>query len=183
MTRWPAVLASTILMASGSAVWSVPEAAGPQVVSPQSTGNDYGAVLNQDRVTCHNERLKTSGLMLDKASLSNVAAEGEVWEKVVRKLRAGTMPPQGSRRPDRQTYDGLIASLEAALDRAAAASPNPGHPLLHRVNRAEYGNAVRDLLALDVDAASLLPPTMRVTAASTISPMSWASPRCCRSAI
>src|SRR5439155_17277835 len=75
-----------------------------------------------------------------------------------RKLASGTMPPQGVRRPDATTYHGLTAWLEGELDRVAAASPNPGRPMLHRLNRAEYANAIRDLLALDVDAASLLPP-------------------------
>jgi Protein of unknown function (DUF1592)/Protein of unknown function (DUF1588)/Protein of unknown function (DUF1587)/Protein of unknown function (DUF1585)/Protein of unknown function (DUF1595) len=91
--------------------------------------------------------------------LEKVSEGAEVWEKVLRKLRTGAMPPQGARRPDQPTYDGLIAWLEAELDRGAAAHPHPGRPaLLHRLNRAEYTNAIRDLLALDVNVASLLPP-------------------------
>ena len=116
------------------------------------------AVLDQYCVTCHNERLKTAGLMLDKMDLATVADGAEVWAKVVRKLQTGTMPPAGVRRPDAATYDGLIARLSAELDRAAAAKPDPGRPLLHRLNRTEYANAIHDLLALDVDVASLLPP-------------------------
>ena len=82
----------------------------------------------------------------------------ELWEKVVRKLQARSMPPQGVRRPDEATYHAVQAALEAALDAEAAAHPNPGAPILHRLNRAEYANAVRDLLDLDVDVTSLLPP-------------------------
>src|SRR6185295_9736717 len=120
--------------------------------------SDHGGVLKQYCVTCHNERLKTAGLLLDKANLVDVPADAETWEKVVRKLRAGTMPPQGLPRPDRATYDALLSWLQTSLDAAAATHPAPGRPLLHRLNRAEYGNVIRDLLALDVDAAALLPP-------------------------
>ena len=139
-------------------------AASPQAAaSRQSRAQErppvaHGAALDRYCVTCHNERLKTGGLLLDQADRVNVGADAETWEKVVRRLRAGTMPPQGSPRPDRATYDALIGWLEPALDRAVADHPAPGRPLLHRVNRVEYANAVRDLLALDVDAASLLPP-------------------------
>jgi mono/diheme cytochrome c family protein len=116
------------------------------------------ASLNKYCVTCHNTRLKTGGLSLDAMDLENVAHGAEVWEKVVRKVRSGAMPPQGVSRPDRQTADSMVAWLETALDRAAAAAPSPGRPLVHRLNRVEYANAVRDLLAVDVDAAALLPP-------------------------
>ncbi|PWT82620.1 MAG: hypothetical protein C5B57_08370, partial [Blastocatellia bacterium] len=108
--------------------------------------------------TCHNQRLKTAGLMLDTLDLANVSDRAEVWEKVAQKLRTRAMPPQGVRRPDEGTYHALTAWLEAELDRAAAANPNPGRPMLHRLNRAEYANAIRDILALEVDVASLLPP-------------------------
>ena len=96
--------------------------------------------------------------MLENADVAHVANNVDMWEKVVRKLRAGVMPPQGARRPDDATMHALIASLESSLDQAAEARPNPGRPLLHRLNRAEYKNAIRDLLALDVDVATLLPP-------------------------
>ena len=109
-------------------------------------------------VTCHNQRLKTADLALDTLDLAKIAETPDTWEKVVRKLRTGTMPPLPSRRPDHATYQGLIRFLEGELDRAAAATPNPGRPVLHRLNRAEYANAIHDVLALDVDAASLLPP-------------------------
>jgi hypothetical protein len=115
------------------------------------------ALINQYCVTCHNEKAKTAGLMLDKLDIDNVGAHAETWEKVVRKLRVGAMPPQGMPRPARATMDSLAASIEGSLDRAAAAAPNPGRPVLHRLNRTEYANAIRDLLALDVDASELLP--------------------------
>ena len=91
-------------------------------------------------------------------ALQNVAGNAELWEKVVRKLQRGAMPPLGVKRPEPAALDGLTAYLEAQLDRAALASPNPGEPLVHRLNRTEYGNAIRDLLGLDLDVSSLLPP-------------------------
>ncbi len=115
------------------------------------------ALINQYCVTCHNEKAKTAGLMLDKLDVDNVGPHAETWEKVVRKLRVGAMPPQGMPRPDRATMDSLAASIETALDSAARVAPNPGQPVLHRLNRTEYANAIRDLLALDVDASDLLP--------------------------
>jgi hypothetical protein len=103
--------------------------------------------------------LQSGGLVLENADLTNVSAHSDVWEKVVRKLRTGAMPPAGVRRPDAQTYDGLAGWIESELDRAAAAHPSPGRPLPHRMNRAEYANAIRDLLDLEIgDVASLLPP-------------------------
>jgi len=109
-------------------------------------------------ITCHNDRLKSGGLALDRADLAHAGAHPEVWEKVVRKLRAGLMPPSGSPRPERAVYDGLTVWLESELDRAAAGNPNPGAAdIFHRLNRAEYKNAVRDVLGVDADVASLLP--------------------------
>jgi hypothetical protein len=95
--------------------------------------------------------------MLDTVDLSDVGRNPEVWEKVVRKLRAGTMPPIGRPRPEKASAAGFVSWLEAALDRAAAAAPNPGRAPLHRLNRTEYANAIRDLLAVDVDVRALLP--------------------------
>ena len=115
-------------------------------------------VLNKYCVTCHNQRLKTAGLMLDTLDPARVSMDAEVWEKVVQKLRVRAMPPQGAPRPDDAAYRDLVSWLETELDRAAERNHNPGRPVLHRLNRAEYANAIRDLLALDVDAASLLPP-------------------------
>ena len=108
-------------------------------------------------VTCHNDRLNTAGLSLEQLSLDRAGADAETLEKVVRKVRAGLMPPAGARRPERAALDAFAANIETAVDRAAAAAPNPGRAPLHRMNRAEYANAIRDLLALDVDSSTLLP--------------------------
>ncbi|PWT83077.1 MAG: hypothetical protein C5B57_07565 [Blastocatellia bacterium] len=118
----------------------------------------YRAVLDRFCVTCHNERLKTAGLALDMADVAQVPMNAELWEKVLRKIQAGMMPPAGVPHPDPKTRQSLTAWLEETLDRAAAARPNPGRSLIHRLNRAEYTNAIRDLLALDVDTSALLPP-------------------------
>jgi hypothetical protein len=113
--------------------------------------------LDQYCTTCHNQRLRTADLALDQLDLSRVAQDAPIWEMVVRKLRAGMMPPSGAQRPSSETTAAFTLWLESELDRAAAASPNPGRPALHRLNRTEYQNAIRDLLAIEVDAASLLP--------------------------
>jgi len=103
--------------------------------------------------TCHNDRLKTGNLTLEHE------VTAQTWEKVVVKLRSRAMPPPGNRRPDNATYDAIATSLETELDREAAAHPNPGRPAnLHRLNRTEYANAIRDLLGIEIDAASMLPP-------------------------
>jgi hypothetical protein len=122
----------------------------------QPTGNAQ-AVINQYCVTCHNSKLKTAGLEFDKLDLHRTDANAETWEKVVRKLRAGMMPPAGAPRPDRRVLDALAGAVENELDRATAANPNPGRAPLHRMNRGEYANAIRDMLAVDVDATTLLP--------------------------
>jgi len=115
------------------------------------------ATLTQYCMSCHNQTAKVGGLALDTLDLANVGKHPHTWEKVVRKIRSGMMPPSGSRRPERQILDALASEVEARLDRAAAASPNPGSPSLHRLNRTEYANSVRDLLDLEVDVTTLLP--------------------------
>ncbi len=115
------------------------------------------AFLTQYCIGCHNEKAKTAGVMLDKMDIEHVGESAETWEKVVRKLRTGMMPPSGARRPDRSAIDAFTSNLETALDRAASAMPNPGTTALHRLNRTEYANAIRDLLALPVDSTTLLP--------------------------
>jgi mono/diheme cytochrome c family protein len=126
-------------------------------MAQSSVAAEYRTVLNRYCVTCHNQKAKTAGLLLDKADVTNVAAEAALWEKVRRKLHDGAMPPAGMPRPDTATSKKLISWLEAELDRSAAAHPNPGRPAPHRLNRAEYTNAVRDLLAVDIDSRQLLP--------------------------
>jgi hypothetical protein len=113
--------------------------------------------LNQYCITCHNQRLNTAGLALDTMDFEHVEKNAAVWEKVVRKIKTGMMPPSGARRPERGVLDNFASEVETRLDRAAALSPNPGTPALHRLNRTEYANAIRDLLALDVDVMTLLP--------------------------
>ena len=116
------------------------------------------AVLNRYCIGCHSDRLRTAGLSLEALDAGHVAAGAEVWEEVLRKLRSGAMPPPGRPRPDRAVVENVLAWLETELDGAAARDPNPGRTdSVHRLNRAEYRNAVRDLLALDVDVTSLLP--------------------------
>jgi Protein of unknown function (DUF1592)/Protein of unknown function (DUF1588)/Protein of unknown function (DUF1585)/Protein of unknown function (DUF1587)/Protein of unknown function (DUF1595) len=115
-------------------------------------------LLNRYCVVCHNSQLKVAGLMLDKMNVEKPSEDPQVWEKVTQKLRTRTMPPAGLPRPDNATYDSLATYLTTAIDKAATADPNPGHPAAyHRLNGAEYTNAIRDLLALDVGDDSLLP--------------------------
>ena len=114
------------------------------------------AVLDRYCIACHNERLKTAGLMLDRLDAGRMVDSAELWEKVGRKLRTHEMPPQGRPRPDAPTYAAVSEAIEHALDAAATATPNPGRVAVHRLNRTEYTNAVRDLLALEVDGKSLL---------------------------
>src|SRR4029077_16154034 len=110
-------------------------------------------------VACHNQKLKTVGLALDKLDAQHVSNSAESWEKVIVKLPRRAMPPTGIRRPDNATYDAVAAWLETELDRASAAHVNPGRPAdLHRLNRTEYANAVHDLIGIQVDAAAMLPP-------------------------
>jgi hypothetical protein len=126
--------------------------------SPLSSHSPHDALLAAYCVTCHNDRLRTSDLSLEHVDLSDVPKSAELWEKVIRKVRAGMMPPAGMPRPDAASLDGFVGYLEASIDAAAAASPRPGRTALHRLNRAEYANAIRDLLALDIDSTALLPP-------------------------
>ncbi|HEY1309076.1 MAG TPA: DUF1592 domain-containing protein [Vicinamibacterales bacterium] len=123
-----------------------------------TTAVDYRQTVTTYCITCHNERLKTGGLALDQIVAADVPVHADVWEKVIRKVRAGMMPPAAMPRPDAATRVAFVSSLEATLDRAAREKPNPGRPLAHRLNRAEYANAIRDLLSVDVDVNSLLPP-------------------------
>ncbi|HJZ77952.1 MAG TPA: DUF1592 domain-containing protein [Vicinamibacterales bacterium] len=113
------------------------------------------AIVNQYCVPCHNARLKTANLLLDEVDLAALGSHPSVGEKIVRKLRAGLMPPTNARRPDPATMESLIRGMENTLDRAA--TPHVPPPGLHRLNRTEYTNAIRDLLALDVDATKFLP--------------------------
>jgi Protein of unknown function (DUF1592)/Protein of unknown function (DUF1588)/Protein of unknown function (DUF1585)/Protein of unknown function (DUF1587)/Protein of unknown function (DUF1595) len=131
----------------------------PSAVSTGAPPSSHRRLLDRYCVTCHNERLKTAGLRLDQIDVTSPGVEPEVWEKVVRKLHTGIMPPATAPQPPRADRRALLTWLETELDTAAAARPNPGRTeTLRRLNRTEYRNAIRDLLALDIDAASLLPP-------------------------
>ncbi|NNE38155.1 MAG: DUF1587 domain-containing protein, partial [Gammaproteobacteria bacterium] len=117
------------------------------------------ALLDRYCVSCHNETLKTAGLMLDQANINDVGEDPTLWERVVTKLMLRAMPPVGlPLRPTEGEYEALMGHLKTALDRHAASNLNPGRPVLHRLNRTEYANAIRDLLAMEIDAAALLPP-------------------------
>jgi Protein of unknown function (DUF1592)/Protein of unknown function (DUF1588)/Protein of unknown function (DUF1587)/Protein of unknown function (DUF1585)/Protein of unknown function (DUF1595)/Planctomycete cytochrome C len=119
---------------------------------------EYSTFVATYCVACHNDRLKTGGLTLENMDLADVAGHAEVWEKVARKLRAGEMPPPTvRRRPETRLAEGFASHLESAIDRAALAHPNPGRSIVRRLNRAEYSNAVRDLLAVDVRPGEWLP--------------------------
>jgi catechol 2,3-dioxygenase-like lactoylglutathione lyase family enzyme/mono/diheme cytochrome c family protein len=146
-----------------------PPAAAPQTAQPaalapavpvaaaSSGAQAREALVGKYCLSCHNARTRTAGLALDSVDFSNVPRDAALWEKVIKKVRSGAMPPQGMPQPDAAGRTALVSFLETTLDRAAAASPNPGRPALHRLNRVEYQNVIRDLLSLDVDAASLLP--------------------------
>jgi hypothetical protein len=127
---------------------------------PVTPGNAVQSRIAVDRycVTCHNDRLRTAGLTLEKTDFTNIPGDAEKWENVIAKLRGNSMPPAGLPRPDDASRKALIGWLESSIDRAAAANPKPGRTVLHRLNRAEYGNAVRDLLGMETGAATLLPP-------------------------
>jgi hypothetical protein len=138
--------------APGPTVGSASAPASSSAKSPQR------ALIDQYCTNCHNSDDKVAGLDLEKMSLDQVAEGAETWEKVVKKLRGGMMPPLGQPKPPQAGVESLIAMLETSLDRAGAAKPNPGRTSIHRLNRTEYGNAIRDLLDIHLDVAELLPP-------------------------
>jgi len=143
---------------------------------PVPAQTNYRAVLDKYCVTCHNNKAKTAGVALDELDVARVPENAEVWEKVIRRVRVGMMPPQGVPHPDDVTRRELVTWLQTTLDRAATAKPNPGRPLAHRLNRAEYANAIRDLLALEVDSAALLPPDDAAYGFDNIADVLGASP-------
>ena len=143
---WAACLAAALVVVPSAA-----QAAPGDAVSQR-------ALLDKYCVTCHNDRVKTANLSLQNADLTAIPSHAELWEKVIRKLRAGVMPPPDMPRPALAEYEGLRDFLEAQVDSGAAGTSNPGSVVLHRLNRTEYANAIRDLLDLRIDAATLLPP-------------------------
>src|SRR5579863_671166 len=125
--------------------------AGAVSLAAQQTAAIQKATVDKYCATCHSNDLRAADLSLQELDLSKAPESAATWEKVIRKLRVGAMPPPGAPRPDKATADSLASFLETSLDRAYAASPNPGRATMHRLNRAEYANAVRDLLALNID--------------------------------
>ena len=155
--RFPSFFGLFVGGCAVAALSSVQTAARQAPAAPAATPAPQ-AVFNQYCVTCHNQRLRTAGLALDSLDATGPSADSEVWERVIAKLRAGSMPPPGRPRPDKATYQAVAGALETDIDRAWAAHPNPGRTnAVHRLNRAEYNNAIRDLFALDLDVKPLLP--------------------------
>ena len=128
-----------------------------QQQSVQATDHDFRTVLNSHCVACHNDTARIAGLSLQDVDVDNVGPGSEVWEKVLRKLRARSMPPAGFPRPDEDTYEAFADHLETGLDQFAKTNPDPGKATLRRLNRTEYTNAVRDLLAVEIRPDQLLP--------------------------
>jgi hypothetical protein len=151
-SRWSRVGIAVVLCSIPLMAQSPGGAAGPG-----SGAAANRAILDQYCVTCHNDKSRTANFSLQKADLATVGDHPEIWESVIRKLRAGMMPPAGMPRPALVKYDGLRDWLEDQMDRKAALHPNPGSIVMHRLNRIEYANAVRDLLDLEIDVSSLLP--------------------------
>ena len=170
------IAASVWLLSAGWAVIGASSAQDVPASQPAPAAAAHKAVLDRYCVTCHNQRTKASDLALDTVDIARPSANAQVWEDVVRKLRTRSMPPQGMPRPDEATYVAMTTFLETELDRASAASPNPGRPLIRRLNRSEYANAVRDLLVLDVDVSSLLPADDSAFGFDNVSDMLGTSP-------
>ena len=156
-----ALALSGYFAASAARVGSVPQQPSTAAAAKPAVAPDLRAALDTYCVACHNQRLKTAGLMLDAVDAGSPHTNPEVFERVIARLRAGSMPPAGRPRPDEATAQSIAAWIESDIDRAWAASPNPGRiSSVHRLNRTQYSNAVRDLFALDplaFDVKSLLP--------------------------
>jgi hypothetical protein len=154
------VVASVPAMTGGQQPVSVPAPALPSAQEERRQGvpGDQAAFVKQYCVSCHNERTKSGGLALETLDPATVDGHSETWEKVVRRLRTGMMPPDGAAKPSPAARETFTSGVEAVLDRAGTRRLDPGAPALHRLNRTEYANVIRDLLALDVDVNALLPP-------------------------
>ncbi len=153
---WRSTALALLCLGVGWVALTAVEAATAQ--PPSAVSPTLREALDQYCIACHNQRLRTAELALDTVDASHPEADPELWERVVAKLRAGSMPPPRRPRPDAATYQVLTTQLEAALDQAWVGSPNPGRgSAVHRINRTEYGNAVRDLFALDIDVTEILP--------------------------
>jgi len=173
-------LAAVLALCSVWGASAASQSGGSKDPQPRTADPALRATLDKYCAGCHNARVKTSatagGVVLNDVDLAAVAQDPVLWEKVVRKLRTGAMPPAGMPRPEPAAQAALVTYLETTLDQEAAAHPNPGRSGPHRLNRAEYANAVRDLLALDVDTATLLPPDDSADGFDNIADVLGASP-------
>ncbi len=155
MVRWPSALVGVL------ALWAGAVASGQRVASPapeRSAAEDTAQeVITRTCATCHNDRTPSGNLSLQSFSVGTAGQHGEITEKMIRKLRAGQMPPPGTRRVDARAIDGLAEALEARADAQAEAAPAPGRRGFQRLNRAEYTRSIQALLALDVNAGEYLP--------------------------
>jgi mono/diheme cytochrome c family protein len=154
MTRATVLIAALVFGGTlTTSLIGAPQAAAPRraaAAPATAVAPPDGAFLQQYCVSCHNARAKTGGLALDGLNPADTAGHPDVWEKVVRKLRTGMMPPDGAPKPSDGARETFTAALESSLDHAAAQDVDPGAPALHRLNRTEYANVVRDLLSLDL---------------------------------
>ena len=152
------MFAGTLLLAGAAqAAGQSAEAPVAPPGAPAGEAAEFRTVLDRYCTACHNDRLRTANLTLESLDLAHVGAGAETWEKVIRKLRAREMPPPRRPRPDDATYVRFVDWIEGELDVAALANPNPGAETINRLNRTEYTNAIRDLLALEIDGRELLP--------------------------
>ncbi len=146
------------IVALSLAPFGLSTATAAQQPAAASSAESQKALITKYCVGCHNERRQSGKTRLDNADINTVGEHPELWERVVRKIRGGVMPPPGNPRPEKVAYDGIAQFLESELDKKAAKSPNPGRTeAFHRLNRTEYKNIVRDLLAMDMDFTDLLP--------------------------
>jgi cytochrome c5 len=150
-----------LLLAAAFVTWgactltAAPQQAEKSAAAPATDPSK--ALVNRYCVTCHNQKLRTAKLAFDTMDLAHPEKDALIWERAIRKLRGGMMPPPGAAKPPAESVNAFATYLETSLDKASAANFNPGSVRIHRLNRAEYANAMRDIFGIDVDAAALLP--------------------------
>ena len=156
---WAPFAVAVLVSLHAGLAWSAGHEGAAQQAARQAPAeaSTYQAIIDRYCVACHNERLLTGNLTLDGAGVGAADDHPELWEKVLQKLQTQSMPPPGRPRPDAGTYVQFASWLETTLDAASAATPNPGRPTIHRLNRLEYTNAIRDLLGLEIDGETFLP--------------------------
>src|SRR3954471_6834603 len=148
---------ASVGMALAVAAFLPPATLQAQNSSPSAAASVHRQTLQLYCVGCHSGPTPFAGLNLEPMDFNNLEQNGAIWEKLIRKLRGRQMPPAGMPRPDEATYDSLIKFVETGRDQLALVKPNPGRATLHRLNRTEYANTIRDLLALEIDVSELLP--------------------------